>query len=229
MTDARQLELELEMAFNAALMRPVAANIPKLWLQFEQKMSGLSLLEQLRLGGIVIDQLASLCKAKADWLLEDWQETYNLEGPAFSEDLLQGLVRQTQQVDVSAFTEPSQRHARQRPSEPASEDSIAGEVDKSQVLAMVEQLSTEAEVEMNLESVAEIAHDEGVGKWVAAISGWMRQRHLSEVSLIDLQRGVQMPLVKVWLALLLGGYPLEQRGDFYEVEQIWVSAHMDEG
>jgi hypothetical protein len=50
------------------------------------------------------------------------------------------------------------------------------------------------------------------------------------VSLLELQEsfaerphgGIQMPLVQVWLALLLNGMTLEQRGEFYETERVWV-------
>jgi hypothetical protein len=31
------------------------------------------------------------------------------------------------------------------------------------------------------------------------------------------------PIVKTWLALLLGGFQLEQRLEFYDFEGIWVS------
>ena len=31
-----------------------------------------------------------------------------------------------------------------------------------------------------------------------------------------------MPMVEVWLGLLLAGFALEQRGEFYENNNIWV-------
>ncbi|MEH2126758.1 hypothetical protein [Nostoc sp.] len=37
-----------------------------------------------------------------------------------------------------------------------------------------------------------------------------------------LQQGLKMPMVEVWLGLLLGGFTLEQRGDFYNSRNIWV-------
>jgi hypothetical protein len=51
----------------------------------------------------------------------------------------------------------------------------------------------------------------------------MAEQHISTISLLQLQRSVEMPLVQLWLALLLGEYTLEQRGEFYAAEQIWVS------
>jgi hypothetical protein len=40
--------------------------------------------------------------------------------------------------------------------------------------------------------------------------------------LLELQRAVELPLVQVWLALLLNGFEIEQRGEFYETEQVWI-------
>jgi hypothetical protein len=37
-----------------------------------------------------------------------------------------------------------------------------------------------------------------------------------------LQESLGMPLVQVWLALLLNGMTLEQRGSFYQTEQVWI-------
>jgi hypothetical protein len=44
------------------------------------------------------------------------------------------------------------------------------------------------------------------------------------MSLLELQESIEMPLGQVWLALLLNGMTLEQRGDFYQTEQVWICA-----
>ncbi|MGB3767590.1 MAG: hypothetical protein WA947_13630 [Phormidesmis sp.] len=41
--------------------------------------------------------------------------------------------------------------------------------------------------------------------------------------LVDLQKQLQMPMVEVWIAALLGGFPVEQRGSFYQTQEVWVS------
>lgn len=43
------------------------------------------------------------------------------------------------------------------------------------------------------------------------------------VRLLQLQHSVQMPLIQVWLALLLDGYEIEQKDEFYDLDGIWVS------
>jgi hypothetical protein len=68
------------------------------------------------------------------------------------------------------------------------------------------------------------AHDEDVSAWSMAISQSMTARKKDAVPLLELQRSLKMPLIKIWLALLLDGYAVEQRGGFYESETIWVMA-----
>ena len=38
----------------------------------------------------------------------------------------------------------------------------------------------------------------------------------------ELQQQLQMPLIELWIAALLGGFSLEQRGEFYETAEVWV-------
>ncbi|MBC1300109.1 hypothetical protein GNF11_35560, partial [Nostoc sp. UCD122] len=45
-----------------------------------------------------------------------------------------------------------------------------------------------------------------------------------EISLVKLQCVLEMPMVEVWLGLLLGGFTLEQRGDFYHNHNVWVKS-----
>jgi hypothetical protein len=63
-----------------------------------------------------------------------------------------------------------------------------------------------------------------VSAWSAAISARLEEWD-RPVSLLELQEsfaerphgGIEMPLVQVWLALLLDGMTLEQRGNFYQI------------
>lgn len=43
---------------------------------------------------------------------------------------------------------------------------------------------------------------------------------LSEIWEIQLVSDFKMPMVEVWLGLLLGGFTLEQRGNFYHNQNI---------
>lgn len=67
---------------------------------------------------------------------------------------------------------------------------------------------------------------ENVALWTRAITLWMQQHQGKTATLLQLQQGVGMPLVDVWLGLLLAGsqqYEWNTRGDFYhEPGEIWL-------
>jgi hypothetical protein len=50
----------------------------------------------------------------------------------------------------------------------------------------------------------------------------LQQEGSQEMSLMELQGRLGMPWVAMWLGVLLGGYGMEQRGEFYQRETIWV-------
>ena len=97
----------------------------------------------------------------------------------------------------------------------ADDDSVVGEVDKAAVLALVEELTLE---EAKAEALA-VSHAEDVSAWVAEIA--IMQKSVPQ-RLTDLQQQLQMPLIEVWIAALLGGFQLEQRGEFYATEDVWI-------
>jgi hypothetical protein len=86
----------------------------------------------------------------------------------------------------------------------------------------VASVSKDAALELaDLQTALDIAHDEDVSAWGAAISARLDEWG-EPMSLLELQESLQMPLVQVWLALLLNGMKSEQRGDFYQTEQVWM-------
>jgi hypothetical protein len=93
------------------------------------------------------------------------------------------------------------------------DDSVAAPVEKENVLAMLD-IQT-------VEDVHRLAGDEDVDKWRGAIAQYLVQVK-DEIALTKLQRKLKMPMVEVWLGLLLGGFVLEQRGEFYDNGNIWV-------
>lgn len=66
-----------------------------------------------------------------------------------------------------------------------------------------------------------VSHSENVSEWVQALVD--RQVDVPQ-RLVDLQQQLKMPLIEVWIAALLGGFPMEQRGSFYQTREVWVSA-----
>ncbi|MBW4662279.1 MAG: hypothetical protein KME15_26805 [Drouetiella hepatica Uher 2000/2452] len=66
-----------------------------------------------------------------------------------------------------------------------------------------------------------IAHEEKVSDWTEAIERRLQSAPDERVSFTELCRHLSMPWVEVWLGLLLGGFELGQRGEFYQAA-IWV-------
>lgn len=217
----RQLELNLEVAFEEAAEVPEKADVLSLWAQFEGELAEL---EQrvgeaipaeyrLRVAGDILVQLAGLCEAKADVLWEDWQDAHNADGPVMDGDWLSGLTRQTQELD---FSELVNRTYSMHPNEDKTdEDSIAGEALKLSVLDMIDALD---DADLKSQALA-VSHAENVSDWVKALSATQQD---SPQRLIDLQQQLKMPLIEVWIAALLGGFPMEQRGSFYQTQEVWV-------
>ncbi|MEM1239274.1 MAG: hypothetical protein AAGI45_05480 [Cyanobacteria bacterium P01_H01_bin.26] len=216
MIDVHQLELDLGHAFEDAADMPEEANILELWQQFEVAMTELPWREQLRMGGEVLAQLAEICEAKSEVLWEDWQDAHNNDGPVLDGDWLRGLTRQTQEIDFSELVQRSKHRFPHGQEAMGDGDSVVGEVDKDVVLALVDEL-TSAEAK---EKALAVSHSENVSAWVAALS--TVQQSMPQ-RLIERQRQLRMPLIEVWIAALLGGFQLEQRGEFYETEEIWLS------
>jgi hypothetical protein len=210
----RQLELELNLALEDAATAPALADLQKLWAQLEPVLEQLPIQEQLRLGSEVIEHLAGIYQAKANYLLEDWENTYDPQDPAFAGDWLQGFVRQTQHLDLSELTAPVQRRPRKPSgSQKTHQDSVVGEVPKANVLKMLDQVDLEAQKETALA----VAHEERIQDWVTEIHHWF-DHHPQPLPLRQLQHHLGWPLVQLWLSLLLGGFCLEPVGDhFYSV------------
>ncbi len=215
MVSVRQLELNLEVALEEAAEIPENVDVLSLWTQFEGELAGLEQHDRLRVAGDILVQLAGLCETKADLLWEDWQDAHNADGPVMDGDWLQGLTRRTQELDFSDLVNRSYI-SRDLPNEDkADEDSVAGDVEKLSVLGMIDALE---DADLKSQALA-VSHAENVSDWVQALTD--RQMD-SPQRLIDLQQQLEMPLIEVWIAALLGGFPMEQRGSFYQTQEVWI-------
>jgi hypothetical protein len=214
-----QLELELNLALEDAAAAPALADLQALWQQFEPVLAQLPLREKLRLGSEVIEHLADIYQTKANYLLEDWENTYDPQDPAFSVDWLQGLVRQSQHLDLSELTAPIQRRPRKPHDAQQNEpDSVVGEVPKANVLKMIDQVDLESQKA----SALAVAHEERIQDWVSEIHHWFDQ-HPQPLSFLQLQQHLGWPLVQLWLSLILGGFSLEPIGAHFYSDSILIS------
>ena len=221
MVSVRQLELNLEVALEEASEVPEDADVLSLWAQFEGDIARLEQRDRLRVAGDILVRLAGICEAKADVLWEDWQDAHNAEGPVMDGDWLQGVIRQTQELDFSELVNRSYRTSSNLPNEDKTdEDSVAGDASKLSVLEMIDALE---DADLKSQALA-VSHSENVSEWVAAI---VCQQKKEPQRLVDVQRQLKMPLVEVWIAALLGGFSLEQRGSFYSTDEVWLDARSE--
>ncbi|WP_315877000.1 hypothetical protein [Acaryochloris sp. 'Moss Beach'] len=83
-----------------------------------------------------------------------------------------------------------------------------GEVSKDAVLDFVDELESGEAVALK------VSHVEDVGAWVSAICEYL-EGVKDAASFVELVRELEMPPVTVLIGLLLGGFRVEQRGEFY--------------
>jgi len=216
MVSVQQLELNFKGALEEVADVPEQANVLALWAEFEQDLSELPHKEQLRVAGSVLSELAGLCEAKSEVLWDDWQDAHNSEGPVMDGDWLSGLTRQTQELDFSDLVNRSYNSRDLPTEEKADEDSVAVGVEKLSVLDMIDSLE---DAELKSQALA-VSHAENVSDWVKALAD--KQQDVPQ-RLVDIQQQLKMPLIEVWIAALLGGFTLEQRGSFYQTQEVWVS------
>ncbi|WP_375467254.1 hypothetical protein [uncultured Nostoc sp.] len=201
---------------------PATSTLAPMWECLDAELEKLPLEAQLLTAALAFSQIADILKSRAEALLQDTRDRNNPKGPIVSTDLFAGLVRTTMHLDLDDLIEPQtpqtfRPHGPHQFSSPTEEDnSVAAPVEKANVLAMLDEVTT-------LEDVRNLASDENVEKWQSAIANHLINVK-DEISLVKLQRVLQMPMVEVWLGLLLGGFTLEQRGDFYNSRNIWVKS-----
>ena len=204
----QQLELDFASALASALDEPEQANISLMCASLDQHLQGRSPHEQLRVAGDAIKDMAEVCFQRAELMIQGWEDRYNSEGPVLDEDFLAGMIQQTMFLDVSDLCrQPKSRKSRHGfTGNPV--ESVVGEISKDSVLEFVDELESGEEVALK------VSHVEDVGVWVGAIREYLEGAK-GAVSFVELVEGVRLPMVAVWIGLLLGGFKIEQTGEFY--------------
>nr|MDZ8063197.1 hypothetical protein [Nostoc sp. EkiNYC01] len=198
---------------------PPTSSLNAVWECLDTELINLPVEAQLTTAAAAFYQIADILKSRAELLLSDVRAQTDTEGPVISTDIFAGLVRTTMQLSLDDLIEepPAQTFRAHGPHQfthpTTSSDSVAAPVEKENVLAMLD-IQT-------VEDVHRLAGDEDVDKWQSAIALYLAQVK-DDISLPQLQRALKMPIVEVWLGLLLGGFALEQRGDFYNSRNVWV-------
>jgi hypothetical protein len=200
--------------------------------QAESAIAQLPESQQMGAAGEAILQFAQLCSLRAEVLIQNWENAYR--DPIVDNSFFSDIVRQTMAVDLSDLIEPAPPRAHRRSKlKPKAETSFAAVVDKSAVLAMVEQMDAESQYsefslsdEQKKQLALASAHDEDISAWSKAIAHQMQHSGSKAVSLLQLQQALGLPMIEIWLGLLLGEqgqYQWKTGGEFYhDVRDIWL-------
>ena len=222
------LEPSLWETLRVARLLPEQANLSELMPRVDAALTQLSEegaqmtdSARLQVAGELLLQVADLCDVRAEALMTGWEETYR--DPIVERSFFTDVVRQTMAVDLSDLMEPAPlRKRRTKPSEKLT-GTIVAPIQKETLLLWVDQWEAEANEDevSQVQQVLAISHEEDVSGWANAISWWMQAAPNCAVPLAELCHCLNMPWVEVWLGVLLGGFELEQRGEFYQ-NLIWV-------
>jgi hypothetical protein len=204
----------LKQEVNQGIEEPLESNVLALVQQFDQLLKESPEREWLELGGLYLSCLCELHYNRAMAVLDDWEEQYNHDGPIFSDDLLQGLVKESQTIDVSAFVKPETHLYPARTPGEEELDEICVELDMAGAIALAEQDLSKA--------TSELSHDEDVGRWVEVLEEYFRESP-GAVGVETLPGKTGLEWVEVLLGLLLGGFELwQEEGGFYQRASLWA-------
>ncbi len=227
----QQLELPLWSQLQLSRLAPESIDLEAILDQAEQEIAQLPQAMQMQAAGEAILQLAQLQLLRAEVLIDNWENAYR--DPHVKSDFFDDIVRQTMAIDLSDLITPNPPRKRRAKTTPKAQDSVIGVVDKSAVLAMVEQLEAENSVsglplseEQQKQLALDFAHTEDILAWCQAIALWIEQHQSKKVSLLQLQQALGMPLIEVWLGLLHSPTlcQWESTGEFYrDAGDFWIS------
>ena len=200
----------LEWALQQAIAYPQSVDFDSLWNLMLAVLEPLPRAQQFEVAGDVILQLADLLLARADLLLNP-EVSQEEDGGINPTRVLLDQFTRSLSVNLEPFVKAPTRRNR---SQPKGDSPIVAEVDKTALLAVLDQESAK-------QAALDLAHEERIEDWAVQLHQIFSGS--GSVSLLDLVEHSQMPLVQVWQTVLLGGgFELEQQGEFYQVETVRV-------
>lgn len=244
-SDSTVIQLHLWEALEVAEAVPETADLADIWASFELALQPLTVRSQLGLAGEVIDRLAQIIHDRALLTIADLQQVSNSEGPIMPPGAFDRFVRQSMQVNFAQFVEaplvPPRLASKSNDSTLLeAEQSVVATLETSVLIAALETegvLVDEVPVtyEQAYEQALALAHSENVQEWIQAIQQYFAEQPHCPIPFTELAAArvwtnedmheLRGMWTKTWLALLLGEYQLEQRGEFYQPETIWVTQY----
>jgi hypothetical protein len=211
------IQLTIWDRLNLATTNSVGADFLGLLTEVDESIEQLPPNDKLAAAGEAIRRLGEIYADRSAMQLCEIEYLFHPEQePIMSLDAFDRYVRQSMVVDLEQFIEVPELPAYER----EYNLTVVREQSKAEILAEIGELE-EIDPEVAYQQAIGLAHDEDVSAWGEAISARLDEWG-QPISLLELQGSIEMPLVQVWLALLLNGIPLEQRGSFYQTEQVWV-------
>lgn len=204
---------QLELNLQQALADPTTADLKQLWRVLEEVLQPLPEHQQLQIAGEAIAQIVEVVCGRAQQILdglEHSQHPFNEEPqiePCLSREFLEPFIRQSVSLNLEALVAPPT--SRQR--EPGIQ-SVVGECNKETLLLMLDE-------EQAKQQALAVAHVEAIEDWSNQLREFFMQTDKPAL-LNELVQDLQMDWVEIWLGLLLGGFKLEQQGEFYDPKTI---------
>ena len=217
----KQLDLDLWDILSTARQTPEDANFLMVFKLLDLTLVDLDTRSQLRMAGEAVCQIADLFCDRSNFLFEELHSRAVKGEPIMADDAFDRYVRQSMVVDFEQFIEPLPRLPRKNPEQAQNGNSIVGAIDKEVLIQALEQESL-LSLEEEFERAISTAHAEDISTWVKAISQCITNNS-HPICLKDLQKTLKLPIVEIWLGLLLGDFKLDQRGSFYDSNEIWIS------
>ncbi len=217
----KQLELDLWDVISAARQTPEDANLPMVFELLDLTLVDLDTRSQLRIAGEAVCQIADLFCDRSSFLFEELHSRIANGEPIMADDAFARYVRQYMVVDFDQFIEPLRSLPRKAAEHAKDSNSIASEIDKEVLIQALEQESL-LSFEEEFKRAISTAHTENISAWIEAIAQCITNNS-HPICLKDLQKTLPLPIVEIWLGLLLGNFKLEQRGSFYDSNEIWIS------
>ena len=217
----KQLELNLWDVISTARQTPEDANLPMVFELLDLTLVDLDTRSQLRIAGEAVCQIADLFCDRSNFLFEELHSRAVKGDPIMADHAFDRYVRQSMVVDFEQFIESLPSLPRKIPEQVKSGNSIVSEIDKEVLLQSLEKESL-LSFEDEFERAISTAHAENVSAWIEAIAHCIANSSCP-MRLTNLQKALKLPIVETWLGLLLGDFKLEQRGSFYDSNEIWIT------
>jgi chromatin segregation and condensation protein Rec8/ScpA/Scc1 (kleisin family) len=204
----------LSQTLSIAQTNPELAQFTFILQLLEEALPSLSTSSGLQLAGDTISTISEIYQKKAFILFSSLETTTSEDlgsEPILDDDLLCGLLRHSLTLNLDDLTDqPS-------PKTPKKSKSLQKTISKEELYQLIDEKKQE-------EENWQVSHEENFSDWQEQIDRYLSNlpTNTNEISLLQLANSIDLPLSALWLTLLLGDYQLEQLGDFYESESIWI-------